>query len=127
MALAKQLLVTLPTGNKILYPSLSSFCKGFNANHSAVIKAINDNRTYKGITLRYVNQNEPLEADIKFYLGTLVGFKCRLADYTDNDELIKKIFNLILTNKNKVRPQYAELLNSLQVALNFINVGEITI
>lgn len=126
MALAKQLLVTLPTGNKTLYPSLSSFCKAFNSNHSAVIKAINENRNYKGISLRYIDQDEPLETDIKFYLTTLVGFECKLADYTDNDELIRKIFNLILANKNKVRPQYTDLLNSLQIALNYLNV-EITI
>lgn len=127
MALAKQLLVTLPTGKTILYPSLSSFTKSFSANHSAVIKAISEQRPYKHILLRYIGPEEKIDADIKYYLGNLVGYEVKLADYTGNDELIKKIFNLVLKNKGKIGLQYRELLASLQVALNFLNVGEITI
>lgn len=127
MALAKQLLVTLPAGKKILYPSLRSFCSGFNANHSAVIKAINEQRTYKGLSLRYVGPNEVMGADTEYYLGTSIGYEVKLADYCQNDELLKKIFNLVIINKGKIPAQYRELLATLQVALNFLNVGEITI
>lgn len=127
MALARQLIVTLPGGKKILYPSLRSFCSGFNANHSAVIKAITEQRTYKGLSLRYIGPNEPIGTDTEYYLGTCIGYEVKIAEFTNNDDLIKRIFALVVLNKQKVGPQYRDLLASLQVALNFLNVGEITI
>lgn len=125
--LPKQLLVTLPDNKVILYPSLSSFCKSFKANASAVIQAMKENRPYKGIRLKYVNSEELLNTNTKWYLGNLVGLEVKLAEFTDNDDLIFKIFKLVVQNKKKIGTQYRDLLQELQTCLNYINIGEINI
>lgn len=124
MAQAKPVLVEYPTGAKMIFPSLRSFHLSHGANLSALIRAMSEGRSYKNIKLSYLKEKEVLE-DIPYYLGGVAGLETSLAQVTNNDNILKDMFAVVVANKNDIPTPYYDLLKNLQICINHLNLKEI--
>lgn len=128
MALPRTIMAEFQSsGKRMVYPSLSTFLKEFKANQSAVIRAIRLGVPYKGIKLSYLAPGELKKGDAQYFVESAVGYEVHLAQFSNNNEMLLRIFNLVLQNKNALGSSWFALLNALQLCLNFLNLDNVDI